>query len=619
MALLTFAAVEADRPPVLKITHKDASMDMNSGSKFTQQHHRVDICIVGGGLAGVCAAIQAARHGATVLLMQDRPVLGGNSSSEMRMHVCGADRHNRCPNLRETGVLEELRLENLYRNPQRSYSIWDTIIYEKVLYQQGITLLLNCTCLDATMHGKSIASIRGLQLTTETYHTVEASIFIDCSGDGVLAPLTGAPFRWGREGRAEYNESIEPEKADQKTMGLTCMFQAKEYDTPQPFIPPSYAYKFENCNDLPYGEMEHSWFEMGYWWIELGGEQDAIRDSEKIRDELLKIVYGVWDHIKNRCPKHRAAAQNWAIDWVQFLPAKRESRRYVGAHLLTQNDICERGRFDDIVAYGGWPMDDHNPAGFWTTKLGASSTIFHESPSPYGIPYRSLYSAEVDNLMFAGRNASCTHAAMSSTRVMGTVASMGMAVGTAAALAIDKKCKPHGVLTHIRALQQSLLRDDCYLPFVKMQMPELTLQAHLSASQGHPDPVRDGIHRPRENDPVHHWEHGHGDVISYEWAAASTVTSAVLILDSALEKDIQFYHMHRSLVELQPTTIPACMQRNFRIEGLSQGTWSTLVQIKNNYHRRVEVPIHKSLQGVRVVFEDTWGAKQSRLFGFWMN
>ena len=167
-------------------------MDMNSGSKFTQQHHRVDICIVGGGLAGVCAAIQAARHGATVLLMQDRPVLGGNSSSEMRMHVCGADRHNRCPNLRETGVLEELRLENLYRNPQRSYSIWDTIIYEKVLYQQGITLLLNCTCLDATMHGKSIASIRGLQLTTETYHTVEASIFIDCSGDGVLAPLTGA-------------------------------------------------------------------------------------------------------------------------------------------------------------------------------------------------------------------------------------------------------------------------------------------------------------------------------------------------------------------------------------------------------------------------------------------
>jgi len=272
-------------------------------------------------------------------------------------------------------------------------------------------------------------------------HRVKAKIFADCSGDAILAPLTGAQFRMGREARSEYGESIAPVKADTLTMGMSCFFQAREHTTPQPFTPPGWAYTFDSCDRLPYGAEGHGWPHMGYWWIELGGEYHSIYDTERLRDELLRIVYGVWDHIKNRCPG-KSRAENLAVDWIQFLPAKRESRRYVGAHVLTQNDIEAGGRFEDAVAYGGWPMDDHHPSGFHSAGLGVPATVFHPAPSPYRIPYRALYSRNVSNLMFAGRNASCTHAAMSSTRVQGTGCSMGQAVGTAAAFALQKGIAP---------------------------------------------------------------------------------------------------------------------------------------------------------------------------------
>ena len=132
--------------------------------------YETDICVIGGGLAGLCAALAAARHGAEVILMHDRPVLGGNSSSEIRMHICGADRRNAIPNLRETGILEELRLENLYRNPQRSYSLWDTVLYAKAIAEPNLRLLLNCSCQQAEMNSNHIQSVKGWQLTSQTHH-----------------------------------------------------------------------------------------------------------------------------------------------------------------------------------------------------------------------------------------------------------------------------------------------------------------------------------------------------------------------------------------------------------------------------------------------------------------
>ena len=201
--------------------------------------HTTDICVVGGGIGGMFAAIAAARNGAKVVLMHDRPVLGGNASSEIRMWISGAG--TRVRDLQETGIMEELMLENMHRNPKRNFSIWDSILYEKVRFEPNIDLLLNCTCCDASMEDGRIESITGFQLTTYTWHKVEAKIFIDCSGDSVLAPLTGAKYRVGREAKDEFGEEFGVEKADQRTMGMSILIQARETEHPVLFAPPKWA------------------------------------------------------------------------------------------------------------------------------------------------------------------------------------------------------------------------------------------------------------------------------------------------------------------------------------------------------------------------------------------
>ena len=574
-----------------------------------QVRHEVDVCVVGAGMAGLCAAVAAARHGARVLVMHDRPVPGGNASSECRVHICGADRHNGIKNLRETGLLEEVRLENLRRNPNASFSIWDTVLYETLQFQPGLTLLLNCSCLDAATDGNRLTHVTGWQLTTQTMHEVAARIFIDCSGDAILAPLSGAEFRVGREARDEYGESIAPVTADRRTMGMTCLFHARAYDTPQPFEPPAWAYRYDREDDLPYGAKRHGWWRLGYWWIELGGEDDSIHDTERLRDELLKTTYGVWDHIKNRGDH---GADHWALDWIQFLPAKRESRRYLGDHVLTQGDIESEGRFDDLVAYGGWTMDDHHPAGFRAAKLGSPATVFHPAPSPYGIPYRSLYSRNVANLMFAGRCASATHAAMSSTRVMGTGCSMGQAAGTAAAIAIRRGLMPREVGGHIRELQQALLRDDCYLPWLRQEFGPHTTEARLSASQGDPEPVRDGISRPVGEDP-HGWAGRPGDHVAYHFDAPRAIEQATLVLDSGMELLIAMSWLQK---DDQLTAPPPMLPRAFRLEGLIDAQWVPLETVTDNHQRLVRLPVRRRLEGVRFALDATWGDQPSRLYAF---
>jgi len=561
----------------------------------------------------MCAAIAAARHGAKVLLMQDRPVLGGNASSECRVGISGADRSGQIPHLRETGIVEELRLETLYRNPHDVYSIQDTVFYEKVRFEPNITLLLNCSCLEAETEGNHIVSITGWQLTTETRHTVKAAIYADCSGDSILAPLTGAEFRVGREARSEFGESIAPEVADRRTMGMTLLFSTRKYDSPQPFKPPSWAYRFESCDDLPWGERGHAHWMFGYWWVELGGEHDSIHDTEMLRDELLKIAYGVWDHLKNHC-RHRQEVENWALDWMQFLPGKRESRRYVGDHILTQGDIEAEGRFDDIVAYGGWTMDDHHPAGFWSVKTSEPATIWHPCPSPYGIPYRILYSKNIDNLMFAGRNVSCSHAAMSSTRVMGTCAVMGQAVGTAAAMATRMGISPRDVNRHIETLQQTLLRDDCYLPWIRQKFSPLTTSATLVANRGDAEPVRDGINRQVGDNP-HAWECRVGDHVAYLFTEPTLVREVTLILDSDLSKGIGHKYSRGNVM----TSIPPVMPKVFHLDGLVDGNWHTLQSIQDNHQRFVRLSLEQRLEGVRFVLDETWGSEQTRVYAFYVD
>ncbi len=401
-------------------------------------YHNVDFCVIGGGLAGLCAAIAAARKGLSVALMHDRPVLGGNASGEIRMWISGANTW--VTGNRETGIIEEIHIENMYRNPTGNWQIWDSILYEKARYQENLTLLLNCSCNDVLMTGDVITAVTGWQLTTETTHIVNAGYFADCSGDSILAHLAGAEYRIGHESKAEFNEDIAPDIEDKNTMGMSCLIQAREMHFPQKFIPPTWAINFPDdlslknrCHDFENPEGNN------FWWIELGGLNDSIHDTEELRDELLKIAFGIWDHIKNNGDH---GADNWVLEWIGFLPGKRESRRCVGDMIMNQHHIREGGNFEDVVAFGGRSMDDHNPAGFWHS--GEIAT-FHPVTSIFGIPYRSLYSKNINNLWFAGRNISMTHVAMSAARVMATCATIGQAVGTAAAIAVKQGLSPRGV------------------------------------------------------------------------------------------------------------------------------------------------------------------------------
>ena len=209
-------------------------------------------------------------------------------------------------------------------------------------------------------------------------HEVKATFFADCSGDSILAPLSGAHYRYGREARNEFSEKIEPLDADRKTMGMSCIFEVRETELPQKFTPPEWAYKYPTDADIPFREHDLS---TNYWWIETGGEGDCVHDTDRCRDELYKIALGVWDHIKNHGDH---GAENYQLEWIGMLPGKRESRRYVGKHTVTQNDVEAGGKFDDVVAYAGWSMDDHFPAGFY--HKDSYPTIFHPAPSPWAFP-----------------------------------------------------------------------------------------------------------------------------------------------------------------------------------------------------------------------------------------
>ena len=554
-------------------------------------------------MAGLCAAVASARKGVKTLLMHDRPVLGGNASSEIRMWICGAAGDN---NL-ETGIVEEIQLENLYRNNYPNFSIWDSILYEKAAFQENLTLLLNCSCNNVEMEANKIISVKGWQLTTETWHTVKAGLFADCSGDSILAPLTHAEFRQGREAASEFNESIAPEIADKKTMGMSCLIQARETDKPQKFIPPAWAHKYLSDDDLPNrGHMPQGL--QNFWWLEIGGEGDSVHDAEKNRDELLKIAFGVWDHIKNH-GEHNA--ENWVLEWVGFLPGKRESRRYVGDYIMNQNDVRSEGRFEDLVAYGGWSMDDHHPAGF---RYPGTPTIFHEAPSPYGISYRCLYSKNIENLFFAGRNISVTHAAMSSTRVMRTCATLGQAVGTAVAIAVKNKLSPRGVYQEkISELKQELMDDDCYLPFNKRNVSALTMKAMLSASDGDPEQLRNGFDRPIGEDE-NCWKTKKGGWIQFDFEKPVDIEEMRFIFDSNLNRRIL------NIAALYPLdfknfSVPATLVSDFHIEIQDEkGNWKEALNVKKNHQRLLFIDTGLRAKSFRIVIDKTWGNDEIKIF-----
>ncbi len=593
---------------------------------FKTIEHKCDFCVVGGGLAGTIAALSAARKGAKVVLVQDRPVLGGNCSSEIRMWVRGAKgKYNR-----ESGILSEFEEENIYRNPTLAPTVWDSVLFGKIKENKNITLLLNSSCLDAECSDSRITSITAWQLTTYTYHKVEADLFADCSGDSILAPLTGANHRLGREARHEYGEDIGPEDiADNKTMGMSCLIQARETDHEVKYIPPSWANVYETDEDfaiIPYLEGQHSSFRdhkigtsgCNLWWMELGGDTGIpIENTEETRDELLKVAFGIWDHIKNR-DDHGFA--NWELEWVGFLPGKRESRRYISDHILTQRDIESGGKFDDIIAYGGWPMDDHNPKGMLANSKNDTPSYFYPAPSPYGIPYRCLYSVNIANLFFAGRNISATHAAISSTRVMATCSLLGQAVGNAAALCVKYGCDPRDISReHIHELQQEILYDGVFLPGVKREVSALTKEAKLNLSASDREILFNGMDRPYNDDELNGIMLDVGSEIVFSYDTPRKINTLRLCLDpdysrESVSKNFKMrvfaQKLHQGL-DFEPVKVAATLVKEITVYGDGKVIFSA----NNNYSSHLKIPVDGTYSSVRVVFGNTHGSEKICVFG----
>lgn len=579
------------------------------------------LCVVGGGLAGIATAISAARNGVKVVLIQERPVLGGNASSEVRMWVCGAFGENN----RETGIIEEIMLENLYRNPTKNFYIWDSILLDFVKREENICLLLNTTCLDIKTvkgnfkHGRDIRieSVKAYQMTTQTFYEIDSKFFADCSGDSILAPLSGALFRYGREAADEFNEETRVKEKDNLVMGMSCLIQGRETNQEIKYIASEFATKLseQNVSNRPmdlYNPTEN------FWYLELGGLKDTISDAEKTKEELINLALGTWDYIKNHDEYN---AKNFDLEFLGFIPAKRESRRMVGEYIINQQDISSGKIFEDTIAYGGWPMDDHFPAGYF--HKGEPNTIVY-TPSPYSLPYRALYSKNVENLFFAGRNISMTHMAMSSIRVMATTMLLGQAVGTAVSIAVREDCSPHDVyLNNIKELQQKLMKDDCFLPHFRREISSLCKKTAILNAD---DSLKTGSDR---NNNVYAEGKGiqikNNVGISYNFDDYHMISDVHIVFDSDLNRETlpgvwsERVHSMRSNVLLNSPQMhmPLTLCKAFKLIVSTADGEKIVFEQNNNIKRAYNISINEKVNKIELVLLENWGkTEKTNLISF---
>ncbi len=579
-----------------------------------------DVVVVGGGLSGVCAAIASARNGAKTALIQDRPVLGGNASSEVRVNVNGAARGGGFKNAVETGILMEILLATKKVNPQNSYHMFDHVLWEKTTYQENLDLYLNTTLTESNTENDKIISIHAVQFSSQTEFVFTSKLFVDTTGDATLAFLSNADFTIGRESRSTYNESLAPIKGDNTTMGSSLLFLAKDMGKPTPFELPSWAYKLTK-EDI--GSRDMRFFDYGYWWIEVGGDDLAtIENSEEIRNELLKYLYGVFDYIKN---SGNFEAENLALDWVGSVPGRRESRRVYGDYVLNQNDIDAKTRFVDAVAYGGWTMDDHTVGGIRAEKSGNEiGTVFHAVDDIYTIPYRCIYSRNIENLFVGGRAISASHMALSSTRVMGTCSVIGQAIGTAAAIAVKNDISPREVgKSYIRELQQQLIRDDCYIPGIvnddKEDLVANNSTVTCSSQQiGCEANKINSSYARKVEDEQNGWISEkiskQGEWVQFSFDFPVSASTMKLVFDPNTNK-ILIPSLKPNFQNELPPEMPYELVRDYKVEFVLNGDIVKVINVKDNFQR---VNCHSleniSFDSVKLTVLSNYGDDYARVF-----
>lgn len=595
-----------------------------------------DVVVVGGGMAGFCAAIAAARNGAKTALIHDRPVLGGNASSEVRLHICGASANMLKPDLSEGGIVHELMLENKRLNDNHNFSIWDAVLLEATSQEKNLTLYLNTAMMDAVSENGAVRHILCYQLTTERHLRITARYFVDCTGNGSLCAFAGAEFRTGGEPRAEFNEPHALEEGHNGRMGNTLLFKAEDRGENTPFTPPVQITHFteeqlryrKHCAAVPKELAEklspeemvrlYDGFcpDYGYWWIEIPGQKEnIIEEYEQIRDQLVRALYGVWDHIKNG-GEH--GADNYALHWVGMLPGMRESRRIECDYMLNECDVLEGRSFPDAVAYGGWPVDDNRFGLFAFDHVPAET---YGVPDSYDIPYRSYCVKDFSNLFVGGRCMGASRLGMASTRVMGTCAIGGQAIGTAAALlCLAQKDNVRDI--DMNGLQQQLLKDDCWLRRISnADGSDLARKAVITASgeaQGYPAAnVISGVSR-RVGDQQHQWRSAPSDAfpqwLQLKLPEAAKVKTVQLTFDSNFELEKKITMSSRRQRQ-QVAGVPAELVKDYDVSLLLGDQVVAVRQVRGNYQRINRICFDPTVcDRVRIDVLATNGEKQARIF-----
>ena len=392
---------------------------------------RYDLVVVGGGVSGICASVAAARQGLKVAIVNNRPVLGGNNSAEIRVHLGGRIELDPYPNL--GNLIKEFGHKKCKNaDDEEKFEDWKK---EAILKEAGVDIYMPYHACSVTMDSTRISNVECRHISTGALISLEAPLFADCTGDGSLGYLAGADFRVGREARSETGESMAPDSADSTHLGASLLWNTKKEKNPTSFPEFSYGLEFNDSTVIRATSSKWDW--------ETGLDKDMITEVEQIRDFGLLAAYSNWSYLKN----HSSDADKYSkrsLDWVAYITGKRESRRLLGDYILSENDLVEAVSHPDGTCSTSWGIDLHyadslNAAQF--PGMAFKTVAVHKYFEPYPIPYRCLYSRNIDNLFMAGRDISCTHVAMGSVRVIRTCGMMGEVVGLAASV-----CKRHDSL-----------------------------------------------------------------------------------------------------------------------------------------------------------------------------
>jgi len=584
---------------------------------------QADVVVTGGGLAGCTAAVAAARNGCRTVLIQNRPVLGGNASREILVPPVGAwpgifqSKYPLDP--RETGIVEEYRTAGNQRISEgRLYS---NRLLRLVRLEPNLDLYLNTHATGVRMQEgdeRRIAAVDAVDVHSGRRMRFPGKVFIDCTGDSVIGVAAGAEYRHGKEPKAMYDEPWAPDEPTDDTMGNGLKYFARDMGEPRPFAAPDWGFKFKTCDSI--GPQRHPLLttdieEIGWQWkIELGGLRYTYADAEEIRDDLLRLIYGLWDHTKNHCRRERKRAANHELVWVGYVAGKRENRRLIGDYVLTQNDIADQAIFPDRVAFGAWSVDDHYSAGFFhdgPTGPYFDSSDHHYMGVPFTIPFRAIYSKNVGNLLMAGRNISASHLGISNTRVMLTCATLGHAAGTGAAFCVRRDATPREVYQHhMSALQQQLLKEGAPVLGMKADDPrDLASRAavtgssertHSSGERMAPTNIVDGFSRAVGE---------RGKELTHAWAPDQRSESPHWVRLTWPEP-VEFNVVH---VTFQTADIAP---RWFSVEARIENIWKPLAEISENRHRRHVLGFDKpiSADALRVVEHEPAGICEIRVY-----